>query len=259
MTKIYQDRFIFIKISTLSLLMFVISSCHVFDDKEDSEEAQKATVERISIKPGPVSQPGSPSTNIDIIPQEGASTGYLLTPEQHSASLFETLRVKLGYEDELHNRFVDFITEHLAVPLGGVDFRTSSIRDRFPKVQTQLIIRQLAWNAASIVVWRETDPDHPDPVHIFEKCNISEDRPRLPEEQTLSGREKIHAEAREQRWVDQLTEFYWRILVRPPSVEEIALHKQAFLNAISHYHGWPPAGWNVVLFALLSGAEYWNL
>lgn len=240
-------------------LLFCTLSCHVFNDKEESDDSQKATIDRISIKPGPVSQPGSPSTNIDIIPQEGASTGYLLTPEQHSASLFEMLQVRLGYEDELHERFVDFITEHLAVPLGGVDFRTSSIRDRFPKVQTQLIIRQLAWNAASVVVWRETDPNHPDPVLIFQKCNISEDRPRLPEEQNLTGREKSLAESREQRWTDQLTEFYWKILVRPPSSEEIALHKDAFLNAINHYQGWPPAGWNVILFALLSGAEYWNL
>jgi len=238
---------------TLPFLLCLSLSCSEFEDEKEEDGTQEASIDEQT------PEPGSPATKTDVIPQEGAVSGYLLTPEQHSENLFKALEVRLGWQDEDHDRFVDLVKTQLAVPLGGVDFRTQSIRDRFPKVQTQLIVRQMAWHAASWVIWREVDPNHPQPGSIFKHCNIHEDRPLLAGEKSMEGTERNRLNEGAVRWQRQLEEFYWKILTRPPTKEEVDLLTTHYLEAISHHQYWPPAGWTVVLYALLSGAEYWNL
>ena len=147
----------------------------------------------------------------------------------------------------------------LSIPLGGVDFLASSIRERLPKVQTQLVIRMIAWQTASFIVWREGSEDHPDPKTIFTHCNINEDRPYQTQDEERGAVWASLVRQGETRWTNQLNEIYWRLLSRPARKEELSIIKKSFLQAMTDYNGWVAGAWIPVLFAILSSTEFWNL
>ena len=184
---------------------------------------------------------------------------YLITPEQLSNALITGLDRRVGWVDEQTGVFFNAITRLLAVPLGGIDFVAASVRDHQPKVQNQLIIRLLAWQTATFIVWRESDPNQPDPKTIFTIANINEDRPLHPNDTQAGAAWVEQVQAGEARWRAQLEDIYWRLLSRPPTEQEVAAIRQAFLDAIVARDWWVASGWSVVLYSLLSSTEFWNL
>ena len=123
------------------------------DEEEITSEGLTEVVTRTSNTPEKRS-PWDTSTS-------KTSGAFLLTPEQFSQQLESSLDYEPGWENA-DGSFTNVVTDFLAVPLGGVDFDSRSIRDRNPKVQTQLIIRQVSWDAAISIVWRDVDPNNSD-------------------------------------------------------------------------------------------------
>lgn len=247
-----------IKFRELSILFVLIistglSSCS-FDKDDDSDDETAADSDQPS---NTRNQSQSPENTESIIGGSG-DRGLLLAPEQFSDMVEKSLEIRLGWTDH-HGRFFDLVKQQLAVPLGGVDFLTSSTRNRLPKVQTHLIARRLAWEIAQVIVWREVDPNHPEPKQIFEHCDIVEDRPFRTSDANHSSDVQEQIRAGELRWETQLIEFYWRLLSRPPSQQEITMMKEAFLQVTGEYDGWNPPGWAVILYTILASSEFWYL
>lgn len=167
-----------------------------------------------------------------------------LTPEQYSNFVSQKLGVTLW-----ENSDVDPIVEYFGVALGGVDFQSTFERDPSAKVQTQLVVRSLAWTIALLLVFNEFERIQAGEVaQIFTQCSLTEDWPSADA-------------AANARWESQLREFYWRFFARPPTDEEMALNKEAFI-AIARDNGegeWAPMGWMGVLYALMSTEEFWYL
>lgn len=230
-------------------IIYLCACDQILEKKEEEEETAAAVSTTTTVTPT------FPAPEVVISNQR--EQGYLLTPEQYSNMLFQGLEIRLGWEYE--GRFYDVITNQLAVGLGGVDFVSSRFRDRLPKVQTQLILRRLAWNAASLVVWREVDPNHEDPTKLFVYCDINEDRPQTAGDSVGSSQWREARLESEKKWILQLEDLYWRIFTRPPSSEEIEILKENFLQVFELNDGWPAPGWTVIIYAMLSSSEFWNL
>ena len=245
----------FREIPFLLALMIVASFSACNSDKEEEEEENNAaTTTPATNMPN---QSPAPEKTETILGASG-DRGLLLAPEQFSDMVEKSLSIRLGWTDD-QGRFFDLVKRQLAVPLGGVDFVTSRERNRLPKVQTHLIARRLAWDIAQIIVWREVDPNHPEPKQIFDHCDIVEDRPFRTEDNNHSAQVQEQIRAGELRWETQLIDFYWKLLSRPPSQEEITMMKEAFLQVSSEYQGWNPPGWAVILYTLLASSEFWYL
>ena len=242
---------------TFFLIIFVfslgINACNQGKDEDSTEEGATDNPSTTALP----NQTQAPEKTATILGSSG-DRGLLLAPEQFSDMIEKSLSLRLGWTDN-HGRFFDLVKQQLAVPLGGVDFLTSSQRNHLPKVQTHLIARRLAWEIAQVIVWREVDPNHPDPKQIFDHCNIVEDRPFRASDANQSSDAQQAIREGELRWENQLNDFYWRLLSRPPSQEEISMMKVAFLQVTAEYNGWNPPGWAIILYTILASSEFWYL
>lgn len=169
-----------------------------------------------------------------------------LTPEQMVASLRDSLDIRYGYEDPATLEVADYMTAHLAVPLGGVDFQVNGPvrkRDRLTKAQSLLVARSVAWPVAIKLIEREEQ--FPKPANsLFTKCSFTDDPPDR------------NAETR-RRFREQLDDFYIRLFNRSPSEEELALHESTFTKVYKR-EGSMSDAWLVIFYALLSSMETWN-
>ena len=180
-----------------------------------------------------------------------------LTPEQVSRVLKQRLNYETGWVDG-DGVFHDAIKEVFAVPLGGVDFATTFERDPSPKVQTILVARALAWNVAAEVIYWEIDPKGARKTARTRVLTTADLATDFPAEAAALFPGAPDAASRDARWRAQLDDLYWRLFARPPRTAEVSACAMAFAAALKH-QPWPPAGWNAVLYALLSTAEFWNL
>ncbi|WP_141736136.1 hypothetical protein [Oligoflexus tunisiensis] len=166
-----------------------------------------------------------------------------LTPEQISNQIKQALELDLGWTDP-DGRFHDLIVEAYGVPLGGIDFVSAHKRDPIPKVQTLLLVRRIAYDVAAAVVWREAKPDATGPI-LFQHCQLTEDYPGDDEDKN-------------ERWMTQLEDFYWRLYGRPPTETEKSLVRATAIE-IMQREQWPPTVWTLTLYALLSAQEFWTI
>ena len=233
-------------LATLAFVAVFVSGCSCSKD----ERSSPATAE---ILPGA----GGGSVPEPLIAQ--TASALRLTPEQIANQIEDTLEFRLGWTDETTGVFQNLITRLFAVPLGGVDFISASKRDASTKVQTLLIARGLSWHVAAGVVFRDAnvEDDTPDPI-VFKLCDVGRDRPVLAAERVRGGSELASLEESEARWTAQLEDLYWRLYARAPTPSEVADVKAVFLETLET-EKWPGKAWVVVLYALLSSAEYWNL
>ena len=116
-----------------ALSIGILSSC-VGDQKEEDKEEDAVTSTNTPAPPNNPSTSTTTTSGTTTASNPGEHQAFLITPEQLSNSLYKALGVRLGWDDE--GVFFDMITGHLAVPLGGVDFRAQSHRKRQPGVQT---------------------------------------------------------------------------------------------------------------------------
>lgn len=166
-----------------------------------------------------------------------------LTPEQISKQIKQALDFDIGWTDQ-DGRFHDLLVEAYGVPLGGIDFVSAHKRDPIPKVQTLLLVRRIAYDVASAVVWRESKPDATEAI-LFQHCTLTEDYPGDDED-------------KDARWMAQLEDFYWRLYGRPPTSEEKSLVRSTAID-IMQREKWPPTVWTLTLYALLSSQEFWTI
>jgi hypothetical protein len=166
-----------------------------------------------------------------------------LTPEQISKQIKQALDFDIGWTDQ-DGRFHDLLVEAYGVPLGGIDFVSAHKRDPIPKVQTLLLVRRIAYDVASAVVWRESKPDATEAI-LFQHCTLTEDYPGDDED-------------KDARWMAQLEDFYWRLYGRPPTNEEKSLVRSTAMD-IMQRENWPPTVWTLTLYALLSSQEFWTI
>lgn len=166
-----------------------------------------------------------------------------LTPEQISKQIKQALEFDIGWTDG-EGRFHDLLVEGYGVPLGGIDFVSAHKRDPVPKVQTLLLVRRIAYDVASAVVWRESKPDATGPI-LFQHCHLTEDYPGDDDEE------------KDARWMTQLEDFYWRLYGRPPTETEKTLVRSTAIE-IMQREGWPPTVWTLILYALISSQEFWT-
>jgi hypothetical protein len=223
-----------LKHTLLSLLMLAgvsLTSCQCQKEKQEDQPEESTSI--------------SPSTEI-----------LRLTPEQVSNQIQSALEFEYGWRDQ-NDEFYDVITNQFAVPLGGIDFITAAKRDDATKVQTLLIVRRIAWDVASGVVWREANPDTNE-VILFTACDLTVDRPILPHEESLPESDREALLTMEERWRAQLELFYWRLFSRPPSEEELSLIRATAID-IMLKEGWPPTMWTMILYSLLSTQEFWTI
>ncbi|HYX36115.1 MAG TPA: hypothetical protein VE954_23690 [Oligoflexus sp.] len=166
-----------------------------------------------------------------------------LTPEQISKQIKQALDFDIGWTDP-DGRFHDLLIEAYGVPLGGIDFVSTHKRDPIPKVQTLLLVRRIAYDVASAVVWREAKPDATGPI-LFQHCSVTEDYPGEDAD-------------KDNRWMTQLEDFYWRFYSRPPTEAEKTLVRATAID-IMQREKWPPTVWTLTLYALLSSQEFWTI
>ena len=167
-----------------------------------------------------------------------------LTPEQVRETLRRSLKTDYGITDAATGETISYITEFLALPLGGVDF-LGRIRDRdaLTKVQTLLAVRSIAWPVAVGLVDRELQVP-PSPDRLFTACDVLVDSP--------TGDAASRA-----RWEAQLQSLYLRLYSRPATVDEVALVATTF-DRVAVREGNTASAWLVTLYALLSSMETWN-
>jgi|GEM_PF-3115908 len=218
--------------------LFIFMSCCLVSCKCQKETSTEA---------GPVDNPSL------LVPTQAV---VRLTPEQISKQIKQALEIEIGWTDE-DGRFHDLIIEQYGVPLGGIDFISASKRDPVPKVQTLLLVRRIAYDVASSVVWREARPDATGSI-LFQNCKLTEDHPILPKQRAEAGANQDELQAMEDRWLAQLDDFYWRLYGRPPTETEKYLVRDAAIE-IMQRERWPPTVWVLVLYALMSSQEFWTI
>lgn len=169
-----------------------------------------------------------------------------LTPEQVVNTLGQSFQVFYGMQDPETLVVYHYITGHLAVPLGGVDYQLNGPvrnRDRLTKAQSLLVSRAVAWPVAIKLIEREEE-DPPSQESLFTLCSFTDDYPSKD------------AESRE-RWIAQLRDFYVRLFSREITPEEVALHEAAF-NRVFLRDGSTNSAWLITFYALISTMETWN-
>ena len=200
----------------------------------------------------PEGTPPPASVRVGLPP--AAPRGYLalegevvrLAPEQISAQL-ERVFGWTSRGEGLNGIQYDRIVNHLGVALGGIDYALASERDSFPRIQTVLISRMLAWEVASATVQSQIDPGFtPKLPPFFTKADITRVRPDSDGAEGLA-------------WQAQLEEVYWRMFSRPPTAEESLACRNAFLIMLDRHHNDPQSAWAGLLYALLSTMEFWVL
>jgi len=160
-----------------------------------------------------------------------------LSPVQISKHLARTTGLTMVFTSNGYS--FDLVSDVLGVTLGGVDFSTVSEYDPFPKVQSLMALRVLAWNAAGLLVVnalkgkRDVFPG-PDLVLVSPKVDRT-------------------------RWKEVLTELYLRLYSRPPSKEEADAVEATFRRVADNEEGNAAAAWLMVTYALLCTGEFWNI
>lgn len=177
-----------------------------------------------------------------------------LGPEQMTQNLKRAFNYSQGWTDDA-GAFHDSILDNYRTLLGGVDFESVSVRDRSPKVNTLLVVRNLAYEIANGIVSRAAYEDTPD-TSVFSKCDVRTDRPYDEADDLEDESYRAKRMAAERRWRAQLEDIYWRAYARAPSRAEVAAVRSAFSK---YGRDWPPEGWVLTLYAILSTAEFWNL
>jgi hypothetical protein len=200
---------------------------------------------------GPADPGGGPPASVGAGLPPASASGYVefdgeivrLTPEQISNQLERVF----GWEARGQGSDgidYDIISDNLGVALGGIDYRLASNRDPFPRTQTVLISRMLAWDVANSVIFGHVNPPRKPKVRIFTIADLEKDRP----DGESAG-----------RWEAQLQDLYWRMFSRAARPEEVQACRNAFLIiADRHQHG-SVSAWITVLYSLLSTTEFWIL
>jgi len=203
----------------------------------------------------PGQEPGTPvkaippSVNAGLPP--ASATGYLeldgeavrLTPEQISQHLERTFGHTRRYQSGA-GYTIDALVSNLGVALGGIDYMLASNRDPFPRTQTVLISRMLAWEVAVEVVLNHADSMRSPKLRIFDKVDLDRDRP--------DG-------AGAERWEAQLEDLYWRMFSRAPTAHEALACRNAFIILMEKHGNNTVVAWIGVVYALISTVEFWVL
>ena len=191
-----------------------------------------------------------------------SGTGFGLTriaPEQFTNNL--QMVANIGSEwrsfDANSGRTIDWLVASYGVSLGGIDFNSASHRDPATKAQTVLVARALAADLASSAVWKDWQRGD-GKRQLFTKCDLGKDRPVTADDAKASPTQLASVTAGEARWNAQVDELFWRFYSRPPTDEERASVKAAFVQTLKN-EGYPQAGWISVLYALLASEEFWLL
>jgi hypothetical protein len=180
-------------------------------------------------------------------------------PEQLSQNI-----KSLGFFDghEVANSYtgdnLDLLTLVYGVPLGGIDFETSSRRDPLTKAQTVLVSRTVSYSFALQIFYKDFHRP-PGERLIFTSCDINHDRPfGLAGDSAMSTPWQDHIKKGEVRWRAQVDDLFWRFLSRPPSESEMEAVKELFFAALEDQN-WTGGGWSALLYALLASEEFWHL
>lgn len=183
-----------------------------------------------------------------------------LTPEQLSNDLGDA--VNFG-PDELRvtvpelGQTIDYLVTQFGVPLGGIDFVTTSRRDPETKAQTLLVARVVAWQFAGAALWKDHNLAESE-RRVFTKCKMETDRPFQPADEALPPVWQAVIREGETRWRAQVDELFFRLYARPPVAAEVEAVKTAFLATFNN-EGYAPSGWLTVLYAMLASQEFWHL
>ncbi len=182
-----------------------------------------------------------------------------MMPEQLSQNI-----KTLGFFDghEVPNTYtgdkLDLLTLIYGVPLGGLDFETSSRRDPLTKAQTVLVSRTVSYSFALQIFYKDFQRPAGERL-IFTSCDINQDRPfGLTGDADLAAPWQEHIKKGEVRWRAQVDDLFWRFLSRPPTENEIGPIKDLFFAALEDQK-WTGAGWAGLLYALLASEEFWHL
>jgi len=212
----------------------------------------------------PTSSYDTPTAPFVTTVSESFGTGFALsrsTPEQLSNNIVLALNYGAG-PDELRfysedsGQTHDYLQMLFGVPLGGIDFETSSIRDRSTKAQTLLVARVIAMELTQAALYKEYLKPAGSKV-VFSKCNINEDRPFRDSDNNSPANVQNSIKEGEVRWLEQVEELFYRFYQRPPTTEEVAAVKSAFLIA-ADAEGYILAGWVSVVYAMLASQEFWH-
>lgn len=201
----------------------------------------------------PAAVPPAPPAPAPASPAAAAGVGYAglrsrLTPEQFANFARRVFQLEMTVPVDSYGLRWDRVDEKFGVQLGGVDFESSFQRDATPTAQMVLAVRAVAIETASAVVNRDRihlEKDEP-PV-TFTLCNLNRDRPATPEDESAV------------KWRLQLEDFYWKILGRAPGTEDLAAASNAFLATKQAERGNTRRAWLMVLYGILSSAEFWAL
>lgn len=196
--------------------------------------------------------------------QSTATPGFSLsrvTPEQLSNNVVSAVNFgaepnELRWNDEYSGQTHDYLQLLFGVPLGGIDFETSSVRDPSSKAQTLLVSRVIAMLLAQASLGKEWDKGAGNQI-VFNKCDFNADRPFRDSDLAASASVQTSIRAGEVRWNDQVDELFFRFYARPPNAAELSAVKTAFLAGMDT-EGYPFAGWVPVVYALLASQEFWH-
>lgn len=242
------------------LLQIALAGCGLFSDEKEDRKPKGKSAAPSGTQTAPADTPGTTPAGQGLpIPTPQAleparsdavfALSLRLAPEQVSRQLYAATGYRLGWTNPQTGRFFDVIIDVYAVTLGGVDFRSTHIRDPLTKVQTVLMVRTIAWNFSKFLIWKEMEKPDADRVFFVHTHPLADDPG------TAEGRE---------RWTRQIEEIYWRLFSRPASDDE----KQALLNAFNDltaaYPGKEPwerrfMAWAGLLYALFSAMEFWSI
>jgi hypothetical protein len=231
----------------LLVVVALLTSCSRKKNKDSSDESPIDYIDPPQYVP-------STNTNLGLTQEANR-----LTPEQVSNHLAKALMYRHGWTNNETGDFYDILKQLMNVPLGGVDYVTANKRDTSAKVQTQLLVRTIAIQFAAGVVIRDFDTNDGSPSpFVFTSSDINNDRPMIASDASAGSAQLSLARASEARWEAQFVDIHWRLFSRAPTATEIADAKEIGA-AVFAQEQWPPKVWFIILYALLSSAELWNI
>ena len=260
MSKITHNAVNFVAAVTLA---FAVVSCS--KKKSSSHESAEPAVEVIAgVQPAAEENYSTPSTPTTTIVTTSQSPGFALTrltPEQLANSLNSAVNFGSGtgeyfFSLEGTGQSLSYIQFLYGVPLGGIDFETTSIRDNSTKAQTLLVSRVIAIQYAMASMGKEYNkPDGTKEVFVFANMNV--DRPFRDADLSAPASTQAAIRQGEAKWDLQLDDFFYRFYSRKPEPIERNAAKATFLEAMDS-EGYVAAGWISVIYALISSQEFWH-
>ena len=176
----------------------------------------------------------------------------LITPEQFVIQLDQAL----SFRDEA---MIRKIKEEYGVALGGIDFKSALVRNRTPSGQAQLAIRRLSWDISEMVIERDLLLQAKGETGLgLSIAKIAVDRPKEDSDYFLPPEVVIALEEGEERFYRQLDDLFWRLLSRPPSIEETKTLTETFMQVMKEEKS-GDAAWKVVLYTIMASMEFWNI